>query len=477
MDNLSNNCGTELVIIGQKERAGTHVNLGDNRQDFLSLEHCVKASTSDVFKLSKVCSCGTDANVHSILEATDGDTSKCLFAAGSYLGGDDSVLHMLSTSEAIEVHGPAVVCLPHNASNFGQKQNVGLPYHIPCDCCADEVRHPYEDMCLRELHIRLLIQRLSGEPYKALVLELCLAGCGAILSNRALEKLGHLAKNHNLRLIVDEIMTGGRTSATSILLTQTKPLNFQAQVSHITMGKWPGIGLVLHNQSHDPCNKITDLASNSYKSRGLSSQPSCTHALVSWRAVIDNLHIIDSRRQSILDHKKCSKHFGVDDCWGVGLMIFLPYKRNGDGRCIKNRLLPLLSDAKLDSLKGANKPEWNKSKMCELVMGGVKKWVEHHPTYAGQGIVDRALCTWASVTKTGTKMALTEAVEKTRVEWEKQNGTNEISAVNFNKDTANTLSRARGAALFDYQLLGSKRERKWITTEECFYHVSKVSNL
>jgi hypothetical protein len=387
MDDLSNNWGTVLVTVGRKERNGTpHKFIMDERIDLVTLKSVVLSSTSKDYELCKLCSCGTDANVHSILEATEGDTSKCLFAAGSYLGGDDSVLHCLSTSHEIEPHGPCILGLPHETSAFGRKQNIGLPYHIPCTCCSDDILHPYEDMCLHELHLRLLAQRLTGSPYKALLLELCLAGCGAILSDRALGKLGHLAKKHDLRLIVDEIMTGGRTSPSHILLTQTKPREFQDQVTHITMGKWPGIGIVLRKNSHNHCAKTPNLKAEIFKTRGVSSQPSCAHALVCWRAVMANLGNIETRRESILQTSKFKKNMGPSECWGQGLLIFLPYGRIDNSHGLKNRFLPQLADVPLDSVRGNGRPDWKKENMCGWVMAGVTSWVNHRPMYEGVGL-------------------------------------------------------------------------------------------
>ena len=51
-----------------------------------------------------------------------------------------------------------------------------------------------------------------------------LAGNGAILSDRCLLKIATLSKQHKFKIIVDEIMTGGRTG--SLFLLQTKSIDF-----------------------------------------------------------------------------------------------------------------------------------------------------------------------------------------------------------------------------------------------------------
>ena len=145
------------------------------------------------------------------MEATDGNTLACLFAAGTYLGGDDSVLQMISSTVPVGYYGPQMVCLPSQMGAFGKSQTVGLPYYIPCESCDPAHLLRYEEICFQELHVRLLLKRMTGAPYKAILIELCLAGLGAILSHNALERLALLAKIHNISIIVDEIMTAGRT--------------------------------------------------------------------------------------------------------------------------------------------------------------------------------------------------------------------------------------------------------------------------
>lgn len=54
----------------------------------------------------------------------------------------------------------------------------------------------------------------------SLFFELMLAGNGAVLSDRALNKIAILSRKHKFTIIIDEIMTGGRTG--TLLLLQKK---------------------------------------------------------------------------------------------------------------------------------------------------------------------------------------------------------------------------------------------------------------
>ena len=79
-----------------------------------------------------------------------------------------------------------------------------------------------------------------------ILLELSLASNGATLSDRALSILAELAGIHGFDIVVDEIMTGGRTKR--MLSTMDKPKNFQKSVDFITMGKWLKCGMVLSSK-------------------------------------------------------------------------------------------------------------------------------------------------------------------------------------------------------------------------------------
>jgi hypothetical protein len=74
-----------------------------------------------------------------------------------------------------------------------------------------------------------------------------LAGNGAILSGKFLHALGIVADIFELLFVVDEIMTAGRL--TSMLFTLQTPHIFLKKVGYVTMGKWPGVGIVLEQPS------------------------------------------------------------------------------------------------------------------------------------------------------------------------------------------------------------------------------------
>ena len=74
-------------------------------------------------------------------------------------------------------------------------------------------------------------------------MEITLASNGSTVSDRALTILGELAHLHDIGIVVDEIMTGGRTK--TMPSTMEKPKIFHKSVQFITMGKWLKCGMVL----------------------------------------------------------------------------------------------------------------------------------------------------------------------------------------------------------------------------------------
>ena len=87
------------------------------------------------------------------------------------------------------------------------------------------------------------LQQGYEEQSYIFLMELSLASNGSTLSDRALTILGELASLHDFGIVVDEIITGGRTK--KMLSKLETPKIFQMSVDFITMGKWLKCGMVL----------------------------------------------------------------------------------------------------------------------------------------------------------------------------------------------------------------------------------------
>jgi hypothetical protein len=250
-DDLGNNWGVIFTLPDDFRRSTRQLPLNGSRPNsgsFTTLTRYIKAE-SNKFLLEHVSINGSQANSWCVFDATCQNVSLCLFAAGSYVAGDASGMQSFSTSEFSVGYNLAMIGAPTAHFHADCRSNtVPLPYHIPNTLSSEELA-VYEDTCLQSLHIKLCCAKMQCKPYRALFLELILAGNGASLSNNALISLGKLAKHHRIGIIVDEIMTGGRSGCDSVFHLFSKPLIFQAQVTHITLGNWCQIGIVVCSQA------------------------------------------------------------------------------------------------------------------------------------------------------------------------------------------------------------------------------------
>ena len=176
-------------------------------------------------------------------------------------------------------------------------------------------------------------------------MEITLASNGSTISDRALTILGHLAHVHDFGIVVDEIMTGGRTK--TMLSTMEKPKIFQKSVQFITMGKWLKCGMVLGSKRQQTIrNKLL----SEQLPRGASTGINGNEAYTIYSEVVNNLENVDAHRRTVL--AKC--RVSDNEAWGKGLHIFIPGKREGILAGTKNRLLPLITNTPISVLSPRN---------------------------------------------------------------------------------------------------------------------------
>ena len=315
-DDLANNWATELCF-------------GKNRKEQMSFEHPlsedytntlfnfdIRRVTDGFFKLHSVSHCGSDANMTAMMDAAGGDLSNAYVAIGSYVSGTDNPIAAYSTSQFDITDGPCLPIAVSNLPDFVKKSHViPLPYHIPQEQ-PPQALDMYEDMVFKEAHRRILLARVNGFPVKSFMLELVLAGCGAVLSDRALCILSCLAKHHQFNVIVDEVFTAGRCGI--LLLTLAKPRSFLQVVSHVTMGKWLTIGVVLKSTTG---TIVAEEPRKTVSPRGASTHLDTKTARMILDTVVTKLAFTSERCSQVIKHLKCSE----SECWGVGVMIFAPF--------------------------------------------------------------------------------------------------------------------------------------------------------
>ena len=284
-DDLENNWGVDHVLC----RPSQHFQNCPENSDFEGLRMRVSRGTARNFQLEKVVACGSDANLWAISDATGFDTTCCLFGAGSYIAGDGGVLQEFSSSLVKVKESCCCVAPPHQVqSDLAQKNTVALPYHIP-GVLSDYELTKYENICFDALNVVIKKRVVEQTPCKALFLELVLASNGALLSGRALECIGSLLLDHNMTVIIDEVMTSVWTTSQSILLCMTKPVPFLSIISHVTLGKWVSVGLVLVSQSFFAHRNDGKCASKVMKKRSESTVLHLEEAAFNWDTVMQQL--------------------------------------------------------------------------------------------------------------------------------------------------------------------------------------------
>jgi hypothetical protein len=238
----------------------------------------------------------------------------------------------------------------------------------------------YELDCAMELHHRCLLAKMEGRQVKCLFLELMLCGNGGELSDRFLNHLAIVSKLHGFSLIVDECITGGRIGPT-MLLTQSKPTAFRSCVSHVTMSKWMGVGLVLRSKQTESKREKPPFP------RGMTTQLCTDDALYCWDAAVQRLPFIDGRRRTVINAMKVNATL----TWGKGLLIFSEkHRRDTCNRGLKNRFLPMNQDLKIDTI-GYTHPRagYTKKDVDARIRQRVHAWLEHSRIEGNQ--VDRSL--------------------------------------------------------------------------------------
>lgn len=378
MDDLSNHWGCNLVALGREQ--GKRKRTGkvlDDYTEFTKFRNIVSKNVGEDFRLEVLLSCGSQSNLYAISSLTDGDTTRCLTAAGSYVSGNRGPLQSWSTSAmSPRQDSPCRIMLPDEVKKpFTVSHTTPLPYHIPGTMPTTDL-DAYESKCMAFLHERCLVAKMRGSPILGLFLELCLAGNGAVLSDTALHKIGLLAAHHGFKLIVDEIMTGGRTA--TMLMSTVTPASFRSNIAYITMGKWMKCGVVIVSEAQ------YELCYDQHgEGRGASTTICSQTAARLWETVSAELSNIDTRRQTVLSKLKVESN----EAWGKGILIFANVKKSGYCKGLKCRVLPMITQTPVDTTKILRKQSWTQHWVNTELVSSVEAWCDHR-LYMSKGLQD-----------------------------------------------------------------------------------------
>jgi hypothetical protein len=462
-DDLANNWGTNLCLPERYNttsfapmlpKSRSRLGLGGGTTH-TSLPVLV-AAESNKFTFGTVAACGSQANSWAINDATQNNASLCLFAAGSYVAGDGTSLQQYSTSE-FDIGAQLCHIMPPKEvlTSAGRANTIPLPYHIPGVLTPDQLTH-YEDECLQKVHIQLCWAKMQSKPYKALLLELILAGNGATLSHRALISIGKLAAYHQLRVIVDEIMTGGRTGSMIYLLS--KPVSFQAVVTHVTFGKWTQMGIVIMSKTWAERRKIM----YPFTKRSASTYLCEDDAVRQWKCMKEFLQQTSVRRAKILRKLKLTE----EHVWGEGLLLFGPRKIETT-RGLKCRYLPMIHEnTPIDNVGSTLVMPGHRFRVVvnQQIMDATRQWISDVPQFVldpeGSSPVEQERMNaerssdFAFIDK--LIKGSSDSDEKTAREWKDQY----MPEGNRHKGET-TLAKLRDAGYMVQTKKGAKRMRCW----------------
>ena len=243
--------------------------------------------------LDAVLPSGSDANQHALIKATKGDMETALFAIGNYLGGNEFLQNHSTSwfsfsgtfSETLNIEDASPACIYHTVVlPYLVPQSMAYKSKIDSEAYSEELEK-YEDQCLRLLQKKLLSRILNpkAKEVRVILLEYLLSGNGGELRVEFLVKLGRLLKAFGVKVIADEVLTGGRVGPT-MTMTQSLPKEWKENVEYVTMGKWTGCGLVLKRAPSKPVPVQEQL-------RGYSTKQECGEVFQLWQLVakkIDN---------------------------------------------------------------------------------------------------------------------------------------------------------------------------------------------
>ena len=374
MDDLANNWGLTYVLPDKAQMPSKRKSIDaftySHGQYETQLRRIITEMTQGYFSLEKVTPNGSDANLFAVTSLSNADSNTVLLGCGSYVSGDLGPLQTWSTAAFRVEEGPSYIYTPDSkdVSPAARNRNVPLPYCIQ-GMMNTENQRSYERICLNLLHKRCCFQRTIEKPITALFLELLLASNGSTLSDHFLECLASLSKHHDFGIIVDEILTGART--TSFLMTMAKPQVFVDQVSYVTLGKWCKCGIVLSGQSQD--YRLHETKSL-LDPRGVTTALNCSIPLPYFRKARELLSTIPQRRQ-----KSISRFPSLEekDTWGEGLIIFIPRRCTATRTGTKNRLLPLLNDTPFDIVPNIQEDRWSRLLVSDNTVKSVLCWTRY----------------------------------------------------------------------------------------------------
>jgi len=315
-----------------------------------------------------VCQSGTHANMRAMDLAFGGNRTECLFAMGSYVGGFECVEDYSSNGLISTLQSR--LCLvrePVDVSESCRQNTVPFPYHIPNKTLDMTHLACLENTCIALLEKKLLLAKLSGTPYKALLMEYMLTGNGAELTHVFKVKLGLLLKKYAIVVIADEVMTGGRVGP-ELVMTLSQPIEFKERVKYITLGKIFDCGLTLE------CCSV-GLGRNPQRGTSTELELAQAYNILTKIRELQTKGMIETTQQKFL--RAFDLTFDDDEhLWGKGLLLFSSKSRSTVKMGLRNRYLPQIGDSKRLRKGSVTESECTSTWVNKMMIGSATSWLK-----------------------------------------------------------------------------------------------------
>jgi 4-aminobutyrate aminotransferase-like enzyme len=218
-DDCDNNWGRQYLRVLQSRNSGSSTRFSGDVTD-TEINNLIRSYTNYQFELAKICITGSEATHYATLLMNFHKNGTVAYGIGSYAVGRNSLFQEMTTvklevgARLVEITDPESDYVTAKAKDVA----IPLPYYIGEENSDEE----YDKECLTFIEHQCKMFKIMQKPLVCIVMELMLAGNGAILSTFFLEKFGKLGRKYGFYAIVDEIFTGGRACHDNMFLTFSK---------------------------------------------------------------------------------------------------------------------------------------------------------------------------------------------------------------------------------------------------------------
>jgi hypothetical protein len=235
-----------------------------------------------------------------------------------------------------------------------------------------------------------------------------------------------------------------------LFLEQTTQ-SFIECVSHVTLGKWIHVGMILVKS--DYYSRIVSQSTTQQMPRTPSTYIDLKPIIPVWNKVVNHVANAQLRREQVLAKINCDE----EESWGRGCLIFAPVRYNHNEN-LKCRYLPFLEQVNICAPRPTDfRSKINKIYVNQLVMDAVMQWKAIELNYDDCDNYDSYIkiinyfCLNAQMSNNSEKTLVTSDFIKSNV----------LNSEVTKAKVGDILRMLEKANLITYAIKGRKRHRGW----------------